>query len=123
MSQSLNADLQVYQEIQRKHINQCQLDNHANITVIEYRTVNIEKIQRKLSLIAKWTVMQDNKDIVRNSVLVNSREIDNMTFMQNVTVIECRTASISGNSKKTYQSVSTRQSCKISQSLSTELQM
>ena len=73
--------------------------------------------------------MQDNKDIVRNSVLVNSRgtvnktEIDNMTFMQSVTVIECRTASISGNSKKTYQSVSTRQSCKISQSLSTELQM
>ena len=91
-----------------------------NITVIEYRTVNIGKIQRKLSLIAKWTVMQDNKDILRNSVLVNSREID-MTFMQSVTVIECRTASISGNSKKTYQSVSTRQSCKISQSLSTEL--
>ena len=59
--------------------------------------------------------MQDNKDIVRNSVLVNSREIDNMTFMQSVTVIECRTASISGNSKNTYQSVSTRQSCKISQ--------
>ena len=58
--------------------------------------------------------MQDNKDIVRNSVLVNSREIDNMTFMQSVTVIECRTASISGNSKKTYQSVSNRQSCKIS---------
>ena len=78
-----------------------------NITVIEYRTVNIGKIQRKLSLIAKWTLMQDNKDIVRNSVLVNSREIDNMTFMQSVTVIECRTASISGNSKKTYQSVST----------------
>ena len=68
-----------------------------NITVIEYRTVNIGKIQRKLSLIAKWTLMQDNKDIVRNSVLVNSREIDNMTFMQSVTVIECRTASISGN--------------------------
>ena len=86
-----------------------------NITFIEYRTANIGKIQRKLSLIAKWTVMQDNKDIVRNSVLVNSREIDNMTFMQSVTVIECRTASISGNSKKTYQSVSTRQSCKISQ--------
>ena len=58
--------------------------------------------------------MQDNKDIVRNSVLVNSREFDNMTFMQSVTVIECRTASISGNSKKTYQSVSNRQSCKIS---------
>ena len=58
--------------------------------------------------------MQDNKDIVRNSVLVNSREIDNITFMQSVTVIECRTASISGNSKKTYQSVSNRQSCKIS---------
>ena len=68
-----------------------------NITVIEYRTVNIGKIQRKLSLIAKWTLMQYNKDIVRNSVLVNSREIDNMTFMQSVTVIECRTASISGN--------------------------
>ena len=65
-----------------------------NITVIEYRTVNIGKIQRKLSLIAKWTVMQDNKDIVRNSVLVNSREIDNMTFMQSVSVIECRSASI-----------------------------
>ena len=58
--------------------------------------------------------MQDNKDIVRNSVLVNSREFDNMTFMQSVTVIECRTASISGNSKKTYQSVPNRQSCKIS---------
>ena len=68
-----------------------------NITVIEYRNVNIGKIQRKLSLIAKWTLMQYNKDIVRNSVLVNSREIDNMTFMQSVTVIECRTASISGN--------------------------
>ena len=80
-----------------------------NITVIEYRTVNIGKIQRKLSLIAKWTVMQYNQHNVRNSVLVNSREIDNITFMQNVTVIECRTASISGNSKKTYQSVSTRQ--------------
>ena len=86
-----------------------------SVTVIEYRTANVGKIQRKLSLIAKWTVMQDNKDIVRNYVLVNSREIDNMTFMQSVTVIECRTASISGNSKKTYQSVSTRQSCKISQ--------
>ena len=68
-----------------------------NITVIKYRNVNIGKIQRKLSLIAKWTLMQYNKDIVRNSVLVNSREIDNMTFMQSVTVIECRTASISGN--------------------------
>ena len=68
-----------------------------NITVIEYRNVNIGKIQRKLSLIGKWTLMQYNKDIVRNSVLVNSREIDNMTFMQSVTVIECRTASISGN--------------------------
>ena len=63
-----------------------------NITVIEYRTLNIGKIQRKLSLIAKWTLMQENKDIVRNSVLVNSREIDNMTFMQSVIVIECRTA-------------------------------
>ena len=72
-----------------------------NITFIEYKTANIGKIQRKLSLIAKWTVMQDNKDIVRNSVLANSREIDNMTFMQSVTVIECRTPSISGNSKKT----------------------
>ena len=75
-----------------------------NITVIEYRTVNIGKIQRKLSLIAKWTVMQYNQHNVRNSVLVNSRgtvnstEIANMTFMQNITVIECRTASISGNS-------------------------
>ena len=92
-----------------------------NITVIEYRTVNIGKIQRKLSLIAKWTVMQYNQHNLRNSVLVNSTEIANMTFMQSVTVIECRTASISGNSKKTYQSVSTRQSCKISQSLSTEM--
>ena len=97
MSQSLSEDLHLYQEIQRKHDNQCQLDNHENITVIEYRNVNIGKIQRKLSLIAKWTLMQYNKDIVRNSVLVNSREIDNMTFMQSVTVIECRTASISGN--------------------------
>ena len=67
--------------------------------------------------------MQGNIDIVRNSVLVNSREIDNMTFMQSVTVIECRTASISGNSKKTYQSVSTRQSCKILQILKAELQV
>ena len=73
--------------------------------------------------------MQDNKHNLRNSVLVNSREtvnrteIANITFMQIVTVIECRSASISGNSKKTYQSVSTRQSCKISQSLSTELQI
>ena len=92
-----------------------------NITVIEYRTVNIGKIQRKLSLIAKWTGMQYNQHNLRNSVLVNSTEIANMTFMQSVTVIECRTASISGNSKKTYQSVSTRQSCKISQSLSTEM--
>ena len=71
--------------------------------------------------------MQDNKHNLRNSVLVNSRgtvnstEIANMTFMQSVTVIECRSASISVNSKKTYQSVSTRQSCKISQSLSTEM--
>ena len=62
--------------------------------------------------------MQNNQHNVRNSVLVNSREtvnkteIDNMTFMQSVSVIECRSASISGNSKKTYQSVSTRQSCK-----------
>ena len=48
--------------------------------------------------------MQNNQHNVRNSVLVNSRgtvnstEIANMTFMQSVTVIECRTASISGNS-------------------------
>ena len=62
--------------------------------------------------------MQVNNHIVRNSVLVNSSgnvnktEIDNTTFMQSVSVIECRSASISGNSKKTYQSVSTRQSCK-----------
>ena len=78
-----------------------------NITFIEYRTVNIGKIQRKLSLITKWTVMQDNKHNLRNSVLVNSREtvnrteIANMTFMQSVTVIERRPAFISGNSKKT----------------------
>ena len=72
--------------------------------------------------------MQNNQHNVHNSALVKSRgtvnstEIANMTFMQSVTVIECRSASISGNSKKTYhQSVSTRQSCKISQSLSTEL--
>ena len=51
--------------------------------------------------------MQVNNNIVRNSVLVYSRrtvnktEIDNMTFMQSVSVIECRSASISGNSKKT----------------------
>ena len=44
--------------------------------------------------------MQVNNNIVRNSVLVNSRgtvnktEIDNMTFMQSVSVIECRSASI-----------------------------
>ena len=72
-----------------------------NITVIEYRTVNIGKIQRKLSLIAKWTVMQYNQHNVRNSVLVNSTEIANMTFMQSVTVIERRPAFISGNSKIT----------------------
>ena len=54
-----------------------------NITVIEYRTVNIGKIQRKLSLIAKWTLMQDNKDIVRNSVLVNSRCTENRTAIAN----------------------------------------
>ena len=71
--------------------------------------------------------MQNNQHNLRNSVLVNSREtvnrteIANITLMQSVTVIECRSASISGNSKKTYQSVPTRQSCKISQSLSTEL--
>ena len=64
--------------------------------------------------------MQNNQHNVRNSVLVisrgtgNSTEIANMTFMQRVTVIECRSASISGNSKKIYQSVSNRQSCKIS---------
>ena len=51
--------------------------------------------------------MQVNNHIVRNSVLVNSSgtvnktEIDNTTFMQSVSVIECRSASISGNSKKT----------------------
>ena len=72
-----------------------------NITVIEYRTVNIGKIQRKLPLIAKRTVMQYNQHNVRNSVLVNSTEIANMTFMQSVTVIERRPAFISGNSKKT----------------------
>ena len=44
--------------------------------------------------------MQDNKDIVCNSVLVNSRGtenmsvIDNITLMQNITNIEYRTASI-----------------------------
>ena len=64
--------------------------------------------------------MQNNQHNVRNSVLVNSREtvnrteIANMTFMQSVTVIECRSAIISGNSKKIYQSVSNRQSCEIS---------
>ena len=58
--------------------------------------------------------MQYNQHNVRNSVLVNSTEIANMTFMQSVTVIECRSAIISGNSKKIYQSVSNRQSCKIS---------
>ena len=72
-----------------------------NITVIEYRTVNIGKIQRKPNLIAKSTVMQYNQHNVRNSVLVNSTEIANMTFMQSVTVIERRPAFISGNSKKT----------------------
>ena len=45
--------------------------------------------------------MQENKDIVRNSVLVNSRGtengtvIDNRTLMQIITDIEHRTASIS----------------------------
>ena len=48
--------------------------------------------------------MQDNKHNLRNSVFVNSREtvnrteIANITFMQSVTVIECRSACISGNS-------------------------
>ena len=51
--------------------------------------------------------MQDNKHIVRNCVLVNSRGtvnrtvIGNRTLMQIITDIEQRTASISGNSKKT----------------------
>ena len=51
--------------------------------------------------------MQDNKGIVRNSVLINSRGsvngkvIANRNLMQNITDIERRTASISGNSKKT----------------------
>ena len=50
--------------------------------------------------------MQNNQHNVHNSALVKSRgtvnstEIANMTFMQSVTVIECRSASISGNSKK-----------------------
>ena len=50
--------------------------------------------------------MQDNTHIVRNSVLVNSRGtenwtvIANRTLMQNITVIERRTASISENSLK-----------------------
>ena len=50
--------------------------------------------------------MQDNKDIVRNSVLVNSRGtvnrtvIANITLMQNITDIGRRTASISGNQRK-----------------------
>ena len=44
--------------------------------------------------------MQYNQHNVRNSVLVNSEgsinstEIANMTFMQSVTVIECRSASM-----------------------------
>ena len=51
--------------------------------------------------------MQDNKGIVRNSVLVNSRGtenrtvIANRTLMVNIIDIEQRTASISGNSLKT----------------------
>ena len=51
--------------------------------------------------------MQDNKHIVRNSELVNSigivnkTVIANRTLMQIITNIEQRTASISGNSKKT----------------------
>ena len=51
--------------------------------------------------------MQNNQHNVRNSVLVNSREtvkstvIAKRTLMQNITDIERRTASISGNSKKT----------------------
>ena len=51
--------------------------------------------------------MQDNKDIVRNSVLVNSRGtvnrivIANITFMQNITDIGRRTVSRSENSLKT----------------------
>ena len=55
--------------------------------------------------------MQDNKDIVRNSVLVNSRGtvnktvIANITLMQHITDIEQRTASISGNQKNMTISV------------------
>ena len=51
--------------------------------------------------------MQDNKDIVCNSMLVNSRGtvnrtvIANRNLMVNIIDIEQRTASISGNSKKT----------------------
>ena len=51
--------------------------------------------------------MQDNDDIVRNSVLVNSRGtvnrtvIANITLMQNITDIGRRTASISENLLKT----------------------
>ena len=60
--------------------------------------------------------MQDNKQIVRNSVLVNSRGtvnrtvIGNRTLMQIITDIERRTASVSGNLKKTRQSVRNRRS-------------
>ena len=60
--------------------------------------------------------MQDNKQIVRNSVLVNSRGtvnrtvIGNRTLMQIITDIERRTASVSGNLKKTRQSVGNRRS-------------
>ena len=48
--------------------------------------------------------MQDNTRIERNSVLLNSggtenrTVIANRTLMQNITAIECRTASISGDS-------------------------
>ena len=50
--------------------------------------------------------MQDNKQIVRNSVLVNSigivnkTVIANKTLMQNITYIERRTASVSGIQRK-----------------------
>ena len=88
----------------RETVNRTEIANITfmqSVTVIECRTANIGKIQRKLSLIAKWTVMQYNQHNVRNSVLVNSTEIANMTFMQSVTVIERIPAFISGNSKKT----------------------
>ena len=77
ISQSLSTELQVYQEIQRKHDNQCEMDNHENITDIEYRTASI------------------SENSLKND---NQCELDNH---ENIPVIEYRTASISGNSKKT----------------------